>query len=1148
MADILEEVMKFIPDKNKISDSYFEGANIVLYTKDKDFFLDNNGIIKQIVDSIKKRVELRPDPAICMDIENAEKIIRDIIPKDAGEINLLFDIQRSLVTIEVEKPGVAIGKQGEVLKEIRKKSFWVPIIRRTPAIRSKIIENINHVLFENNDYRKKFLNNVGKRIYGGWTKGRVDEWIRVTFLGAGRQVGRSCLFLQTPESKILLDCGINVSAQTNEEMFPLLEAPEFKIDELDAVIISHSHIDHVGFLPYLYKMGFTGPTYLTAPTRDIAALLCLDIINIAQKEANKAIYSSTDIKNMVKHAICLDYGEVTDITPDVRLTFYDAGHKLGSALCHLHIGNGLHNLVYSLDRSMKVPIVDINNNVEFVEIGKFTDDLFNKGGVIIDNGHVQERPNIERYSTFAFNPKTLKSELADITSFTRHPVTEELYKIKTDTGRSLTVTKSHSLFTAKNGKIIPVKTSDLKIGDFIAGSKKISSLNVGEPIIDLLPYLGDLRISIKDETIITNLISSLKEKFSKLENNDKEIVEKILFAYYRGFYKEEIAKKYLIHPGRVRRILLNLGLKSQPRVKESFPDKLILSRDLARFLGYYISEGYPVKDSQTVHIANDNNEILQDCYNIINKEFNIEGDLRYEDHCILFNSKQLKYLLSKVLKCGSNAYEKRIPKELLLTNKDIISDLLYGLFSGDGGIRNRIKAREINYGSKSKGLTEDIAFLLLQFGLVPTLEFNKTSKMFNLHLYNAEKIVQFLEEININNNQKEGLINSLENLKTTKGSFDMRIPLVALSDKAHESEVVKAWSNAKSCGISKLCYEELLEEDLILIYSDLLFDKIKAIEKVESTGHYVYDLRINGYENFVAGDGFLFAHNTGDYLYENSNLLGAAVTRFPRLETIIMEATYGSKKDTPLTRRECELFFTDIIKKTLERGGKVLVPVLGSGRAQEIMVILDKLVREGTLQKIPVYVQGLVWDITAIHTAYPDFFNSRVKKMIYHKDENPFLNEMFMRVGSRKEMLDVVEEKGPCVILATSGMLTGGASLEYFKMLADNPKNSVVLNSYQGPGSIGRRLEEGDRQINFITGNKQETVEVKMDVNVIHGFSGHSNRTQTMNFVHNLDPKPKKIILVHGESSKCLELASDLHKMTRLETLAPKNLEAVRLR
>ena len=71
MADILEEVLKLLPDREKISDSMFEGANIVLYTKDKDFFLNTNGAIIKIVDALKKRVELRPDPSITMDIEKA---------------------------------------------------------------------------------------------------------------------------------------------------------------------------------------------------------------------------------------------------------------------------------------------------------------------------------------------------------------------------------------------------------------------------------------------------------------------------------------------------------------------------------------------------------------------------------------------------------------------------------------------------------------------------------------------------------------------------------------------------------------------------------------------------------------------------------------------------------------------------------------------------------------------------------------------------------------------------------------------------------------------------------------------------------------------------------------------------------------------
>ena len=88
MADIIKEILKNLPE-NKISDVNFEGANIVLYTKHKDFFLDNNGMIKRVVDDIKKRVELRPDPSIAMELEEAEKVIRSIIPEEAG-VDRLF--------------------------------------------------------------------------------------------------------------------------------------------------------------------------------------------------------------------------------------------------------------------------------------------------------------------------------------------------------------------------------------------------------------------------------------------------------------------------------------------------------------------------------------------------------------------------------------------------------------------------------------------------------------------------------------------------------------------------------------------------------------------------------------------------------------------------------------------------------------------------------------------------------------------------------------------------------------------------------------------------------------------------------------------------------------------------------------------------
>ncbi|MBS3140924.1 beta-CASP ribonuclease aCPSF1 [Candidatus Woesearchaeota archaeon] len=630
MTEIIKEILKNIPDNSVISYSGFEGANIVLYTNSKDFFLKNDELIRGIVNIVKKRIELRPDPSLCMDEEKTKKEIIALIPEEAKIGEIIFDPQRSIVIIESEKPGVAIGKSGEILKEIKHKTFWIPEIRRTPSIRSPIIEKIRQVLYENNDYRKKFLDKVGKRIYDNWSNSKKEMWIRATFLGAGRQVGRSCILLQTPESRIMLDCGVDVSAQEPKDAFPYLDAPEFKLDQLDAIIISHSHLDHVALVPYLYKLGFQGPCYMTEPVRDVASLLALDYISVSQKEARKVLFSSTDVKEMVKHTICLDFEEVTDITPDIRLTFYNSGHTLGSALCHLHIGNGLHNLLY-----------------------------------------------------------------------------------------------------------------------------------------------------------------------------------------------------------------------------------------------------------------------------------------------------------------------------------------------------------------------------------------------------------------------------------------------------------------------------------------------------------------------------------TGDINYEVTNLLNPAVTRFPRLETLIIESTYGGKDDVRPTRQESEQELFNIIKETLEKGGKVLLPTLGVGRSQEIMLIIEKAIRNNLLPKVSVYLQGMVWDITAIHTAYPDFLSNIVKKEIFHNDSNPFLNEIFKRVGSKKEM-DQVVEGGPCVIIATSGMMEGGPSVEYFKQLADNAKNSLILNCYQGPNTLGRKLLNGDKEIMF--DSESTPLKVKMNIYHIPGFSGHSSRQQLLNYLKHVSPKPKKVILVHGESSKCLDLATAIHKQEHIETNAPKNLEAIRLR
>ena len=163
MVDILKSIREELP--KAITSAEFEGANIVLYTDDKDFFKNGESKVKSVVDKIKKRIELRADKSILASEEETEKTIRALVPEEAEITNIIFDIQRSTVVIEAKKPGMVIGKQGSILNDIKKSTLFIPVVQRSSAIPSKITEKIRSVLYANNNYRRKFLNDIGKKIY-----------------------------------------------------------------------------------------------------------------------------------------------------------------------------------------------------------------------------------------------------------------------------------------------------------------------------------------------------------------------------------------------------------------------------------------------------------------------------------------------------------------------------------------------------------------------------------------------------------------------------------------------------------------------------------------------------------------------------------------------------------------------------------------------------------------------------------------------------------------------------------------------------------------------------------------------------------------------------------------------------------------------
>jgi len=320
----------------------FEGPRIAIYTKNPELFVNQDQIAKDLVNLIKKRVVIRSDESIRMQREEVEEKIKEFFGNTSGTI---FNEMLGEVIVELS-PDRPLPSENE-LKQLSSVTLWSIKVERQPPMQTRTVEKIKKIIYGDPQYRIQVLRNIGERVFRDQVF-EVNEAL-ITILGSGQQVGRSAILLQTTESKILLDCGYSPSGSTNLEMIPRFDSVENIIEELDAVVVTHAHLDHMGMVPYLFKYGYRGPVYCTEPTLPLMLMQQLDFISVAEKEGLFPPYSEADVRLAIQHTVPLGYGVVTNVTPDVRITFYNAGHILGSAVVHIHIGEGFHNIVYTSD-------------------------------------------------------------------------------------------------------------------------------------------------------------------------------------------------------------------------------------------------------------------------------------------------------------------------------------------------------------------------------------------------------------------------------------------------------------------------------------------------------------------------------------------------------------------------------------------------------------------------------------------------------------------------------------------------------------------------------------------------------------------------------------------------------------------------------
>jgi len=344
-------ILKGIPSEAEITRIEYEGPRIALYTKNYKFLRQNNYVISDIVNAVKRRVVVRTDKSIRMEEEEAKKLLLSQIPEESSVSTIFFDHALGEVIIEAGGPHILLAKkEKEVsfsIQEASDRIGWKIRVKQAPHIQAASLQNIYYVLKNQSEEREEFYRKVGENIF----RPRLSQGSQVSILTLGgcNQVGRSCFLLITQESRILLDCGILPSARNPWDAYPRIDWADIDLDELDAVVMSHAHLDHSGYLPALFKYGYRGPVYCTEPTLALMTLLHMDYVKIAVMEGTHILYEMRDVRKMIEHTIPIPYSLVTDISPDVKLVLNNAGHILGSATVHLHIGDGAHNIVYTGD-------------------------------------------------------------------------------------------------------------------------------------------------------------------------------------------------------------------------------------------------------------------------------------------------------------------------------------------------------------------------------------------------------------------------------------------------------------------------------------------------------------------------------------------------------------------------------------------------------------------------------------------------------------------------------------------------------------------------------------------------------------------------------------------------------------------------------
>ena len=258
-------------------------------------------------------------------------------------------------------------------------------------------------------------------------------------------------------------------------------------------------------------------------------------------------------------------------------------------------------------------------------------------------------------------------------------------------------------------------------------------------------------------------------------------------------------------------------------------------------------------------------------------------------------------------------------------------------------------------------------------------------------------------------------------------------------------------------------------------------------------------------------------------------------------DVLIVESTYGNRLHEEILGIEERL--GKIVRRTVDRGGKVIIPAFAVGRSQEIVFELHQLMVGGEIPAIPIYIDSpMTLKASHVFAQHRECFDEETWEFI-KSGEDPFGFDRMHYVESVEESKDLNNRREPCVIISASGMAEAGRILHHLKNNVGDPRNTILIVGFQGEHTLGRRLEDGAKEVRILG----EIYEVRAEVKALHAFSAHADRDDLLAWVGGAKKQPRKIFVVHGEEAASLSLAAALEKQGTAEVIVPSYGESFTL-